>query len=116
MRSITSSEGNLLVHQVVIPQRALAESETPAMIPPQLQKYLRYFVWWQCFDREGEGYEPHLAEHWRQRFARGIVVMRQLGRVLRLDEHFAREPASPFRRRVPRPQLPSEFPRVPWLG
>ncbi len=37
------------------------ESETPALVPPQMQKYLRAYVLSRAFNRQGQGYQPTLA-------------------------------------------------------
>lgn len=109
-----SSEDALLVHEVVIPDvNELNESHEPSVIPEQARKYLRYYVWSRAFGRPGEGHNPQLAQHYEQRFLRGVRLLKTLGDVAHQDRHWQREPST-RQAGVRRPgvRLPSNFPAV----
>jgi hypothetical protein len=104
-----------MVWEVVIPDvPRLDTDEIPWMMPRQLQKYLRAYVLWRCFSRQGESYRPDLAAWWEQRWRRGLAVFKKLGWLARRDRDLQRQPKDRERSRTPRPRLPSDFPR--WIG
>jgi len=110
-----SSDDSVLALEVVTPDLDLLETDTPALIPGPMQKYLRYFVLSRAFGRPGEGRSPVLADHYARRFNRGVAFFQRLGDVARKDRQYQREEATGAdRRRPPRVRLPAEFPRVNW--
>jgi hypothetical protein len=113
-RRYRSSRGNLFVLEVVGPGLPdLLEGDTPSLIPPQMQKYLRYYTLARAWERQGEGQQPGLSALCQQRFERGVDVMRGLGWLTRRDETFQRLPVDGVRRgRPPRTEFPSNYPRV----
>ena len=119
IRSWHSSDQNLLVWESVSPDVPDLQDTTesvPDMIPAQLHKYLLYYVWSWAFNRQGEGYNPNLALHWQQRFNRAVPLMQRLDNVAWRDVHYQRETQRQTRKKIlPQPQLPPEFPAVPWL-
>lgn len=116
IRDFRSSAGNVLLWEVVIPDHpTLEETDTPVMIPAPLQKYLRYYTLSCAFNRQGEGYRPDLAAHWKARWERGPHLLRKLGNLHFADVRYQRQTG----REVPRPQrvspyapLPSDYQRV----
>jgi hypothetical protein len=115
IREWRSSVSALMLWEVVIPDHPmLDEAETPVMVPAQLQKYLRCYVLWRAFSRQGEGQRLALAAWFEQRWVRGVVLMKRLGWVTRRDRGYGRQGVGARSRAVPRPRLPSDFPR--WIG
>lgn len=109
----SSDNDGLLLLEVIGPEVPdLVETDTPALIPQQLQKYLRYYCLYRAFNRQGESYTPSMAEFCRQRFERGVEVLRALSWLSRRDLQYARQPARGGVGRMPRPRLPSTYPRV----
>ena len=110
-----SSAHVVMLWEVVLPDhQLLREEDTPEMIPAPLQKYVRCYVLWQAFGHQGEGEKPELAAWFEQRWQRGVTMMRRLGIVTRRDRGYQRVPLNRQSRAVPRPRLPSDFPR--WVG
>lgn len=119
VRAWNGSDGAMLVWETIIPilpDLVDAANSTPEMVPERLHKYLRYYVLFQAYDQQGEGYNPNQALHWQHRWLRGVRLMRRCIDVTWRDMRFRREPITRTRRMVPSPQLPSDYPRVPWLG
>lgn len=116
IRDLHSSAGNLLLWEVVLPDVPdLTEDDTPVMIPAPLQKYLRYYTLYCAFARQGEGYRPDLAMHWKQRWERGPKLLRKLGDITFADQRHHRQTT----RSLGRPQrvspyapFPSQYGRV----
>lgn len=113
VREWKSSDDAVLVWEVVIPDSApqLTEDDTPSLIPEPLQKYIRCYVLAQAFLRQGELENAPLAAWFELRWQRGIGLLKKLGWVTRRDRGYQREPKAPQGRAVPRPRLPSTFPR-----
>lgn len=116
VRDIRSSANALLVWEAIVEQASLTEEETPSMLPAPLHKYLRYYVLSMAYNRQGEGYEPALAEHWRLRWERGLALLRRMHNTTWADSQYQREPSVRGTRRIPVPQMPPEFARTPWYG
>ena len=115
-RVFNSSENNILVYHSVTPDDNISEITEPLMIPDQMQKYLSYFALQVLFNRQGEGYDPALASHYALRSPRGVLIMKRLGGITRVAESYVRgQPRATTRSRASLPQLPSNFPRAPWL-
>lgn len=113
IRDFRSSVQNLLLHEAIVPDvPTLAEEDTPAMIPAPLQKYLRYYVLYCAFNRQGEGYRPDLAGHWLKRWERGPQLLRKLGDCTWADTTHQRQPAGKSRHMVWDAPLPAEYGRV----
>ena len=109
---VHSSAGNLLCLETIEPDApALLEQDVPGMVPGPLQKYLRYYVLYRAFNRQGEGYMPQLASVWQARYQMGALVLQQFGWLQRADHTQARQPVS-VRGRPPRPRLPSHYPSL----
>src|SRR3990172_1736685 len=111
-RDWRSTENALSALEVVIPQQDLTEDDEPALIPEQMQKYLRYYVLSRAFGREGEGQKPEMAAHYEARFKRGVALMKRLAHVAHKDRIYARDMPSESPSRPPLVRLPSEFPRA----
>jgi hypothetical protein len=79
IREWGSSEGNLLLWHCVVPEHALRETDHPLMVPPQLQKYLRYYTLARAFGHQGEGYDGSLSLHFDARFKRAFPLLQRLG-------------------------------------
>ena len=113
-RTYHSSVLNLLVLEVIgaeLPD--LHEEDVPSLIPPQMQKYLRYGVLAQMWGVQGEGMNPALAALCQTRFEQGTRFLQRLSWLSRKDHDFQRIPqGSDMSYRPPRVQLPSNYPRV----
>lgn len=108
-----SSDDSLLALEVVTPDLDVLETDTPALIPAQMTKYLRFFTLSRAFGRPGEGGNAVLSDHYGRRYRRGEAFFQSLSNVARKDRVWQREEATgEDRRRPPRVRLPSEFPRV----
>ncbi len=107
-----TSQAAVMLWEVVLGDYPrLDEDATPTLLPAQLQKYLRCYVLMRAFGRQGEGQRLDLAAWFEQRWLRGVALMRRLGVVTRRDRGFQRQPQHVQGRAVPRPRLPSTFPR-----
>ena len=96
-----------------IPDRdTLLGDDEPVLIPKQLQKYLRYYVYFKAFNRQGEGYNPNMAAFYEQRFGRGVAFLRALQILTRRASTMARDPKTRADRRPRRVQFPADFPQV----
>jgi hypothetical protein len=113
-RRYASSVGTLLVLEVVGPEVPdLHEEDTPALLPPQLWKYLRYYTLAEVWSGQGEGRRDDLAALCRQVFAHGVQVLKNLSWLTMRDEQMARPPRGHTRDRAwPHAQLPSTYPRT----
>jgi hypothetical protein len=110
---VTSSTGNLLVLEARIPdQGTLTEDDTPGLLPPQVFKYVQWYVLWRAFSRQGEGQNPAMAAFCETWVQRGIQFLRQLHQLARKDRQGARAPVTPGRGRPARVSLPPSYPRV----
>lgn len=108
-----SSVNNISVLQVILPNRDLITTDIPTLLPEQMLKYVRYYVWSRAFGRQGEGQKPLLAAHFERRFKGGVMLFNKLSALTHRDVVYARRPAEMGRRRrPPRPKLPPEFPRL----
>jgi len=114
-RNYHTSVGNVLILEVIGPEVPdILEEDTPALLPAQMHKYLRYFALAQLWNRQGEGYRPDLAGLCSQVFTHGVQVLKNLGWITMHDEQMARNPGRMRQNRLmPHAQLPSTYPRVP---
>ena len=112
IRDWRSSDDNLMALEVVVPSLDLQESDAPVLIPEPLQKYLRYYVLSRAFGREGEGQQVAMAQHYDQRFQRGVQLLKRFGDSAHADRTFRRQEAGLSRGRPPRVRLPSQFEQV----
>ncbi len=111
VRDWHSSVATLLLWEIVLPDvPRLAEEDTPFLLPAPLQKYLRAYVLFKAFARQGELQRLELSAYFEQRWLRGIVIMKRLGFVTRRDRTYQRQGVL-RRHSVPRPRLPPEFAR-----
>lgn len=107
-----SSEDNLLLLEVIGPEvTQLVAEEVPHLLPNQMHKYLRFYVLYRAFNRQGEGYNPNMAGFYEQRFLRGVAFMQRLANITHKDRIYART-ASSSNKRPPRVRLPPAFPAV----
>lgn len=111
-----SSEDNILVYHSVNSEDILNENDDIELIPKQIHKYLAYYALFILFNRQGEGYDPSLAQHYLIRANRGVVLLNKLSNTTRVNESYVRGSRGDRPRvRTQLPQLPSNFPRAPWL-
>ena len=115
LRQAGKSENALLIYHDVYPKDLVDEAMETPMVPDQIRKYLAYHALGILFNRQGEGYDPAMAGHYELRGARGMTILRRLGRIERLDESYVRGGERRGSREPPLPQLPSNYPRAPWL-
>ena len=112
IEEVKSSQGSLLFLEVIEPEVVLLqESDTPGMLPPPVQKYVRYATLARAFNRQGEGYNPAMAGVCEQLGARGAMLLQRLSFLVHKDITWARKPVT-ARTRPPRPRLPSGYPSV----
>lgn len=113
-RAWGSSAQSLLVLEVVGPEVPdMLEGDTPSLIPPQMQKYLRFYTLAQAWSGQGEGKQPELSAICMQLFERGIAQLRKMPWLTRADVTMQRQPAGEYESRRPaRPRLPSTYPRI----
>ena len=108
---IHSSNALMVLEDIEPDAPLLTPGDTPGLLPPQLQKYLRCYVLFRAFNRQGEGYNPAMAELWQRRYLMGEQVLRRFGWIQRQDKNYARQPVH-VRTRPPRPHLPSHYPSI----
>lgn len=108
----TSAENLLLLEDIGPDVPVLHEDETPALLPPQLHKYLRYYVLMRVWSHQGEGLRPDLAGIAQRFYAHGESVAQGLTWLSVRDHNLRRETQAPppERRRPGRPRLPSTYP------
>lgn len=107
-----SSTDAVLALEVVGPREDLIAAAVPALLPPPMQKYLRYYVLGMALVRPGEGRNPVLAAHYLQRVARGQAMFKRLASVTQQDVVYQRDEFAPSVPRPPRVQLPPEYPEM----
>ena len=107
-----SSADALSILHAIIPGVELAEEDYPELLPPQLQKYMRYYVLSRAFAKAGEGQQPLIAKHYNGRFKAGIKLLRRLANIAYKDEVYVRQQVASERRRPPRVRLPGTFEQV----
>ena len=112
IRDWRSSEENVMVLEVVVQPVELDEKDAPVLIPPPLQKYLRCYVLAWAFGREGEGQRVDLAQHYDQRFQRGVMLFKRLADVAHADRTFQRQLHLGPRNTPPLVRLPPQFEEV----
>lgn len=113
LREWGSSDGNFFITYNAVNQSDLGVTESFDLLPSQTSKYLRYYVLWQAFGRQGEGYRPDLAEHYYARFDRGAKFLRKIADVAYTDHIYVREEVGANEvRRVPLVSLPPQFERI----
>jgi hypothetical protein len=110
-RAFASSDDNALIYATAIPSRALTEQDDLSMIPEQLEKYVRYYAQFQIFNRPGEVYEPNMAEHWRQRFERGVSHLEKIKNLAFRDYQYSRA-SDRIVSRLQAPRLPDGYPSL----
>lgn len=115
-RAFGSSDDAVLVWHSVLPPDTPSEEAEINIIPDQVRKYLIYYAMGVLLNRQGEGYDPALAEHYNLRASRGPILMHKLGNVSRAATTYTRGVTGRSTERGNRlPRLPSNFPRAPWL-
>lgn len=112
IREWRSSSDNLMALETVVPPTDLVEQDRAVLIPEPLQKYLRYYTLSRAFGREGEGQNIVMAQHYDQRFQRGVNLLKRFGDSSHADRVYRRqdERSNPYR--PPYVQLPNTFERV----
>jgi hypothetical protein len=111
IRAWGSSEDNLLVYSSVEPERDLDENAPLTFVPGQLCKYIVFYALSMIHDREGELYEPNMAEHYRMRFRRGVFLLNRIRNMGFRDVEYSREERR-YGRSIRTPQLPDNYPRL----
>lgn len=111
IRAWGTSADNLMVYAAVEPDRGLAEDTQLSMVPPQLCKYIVFYALAVIHDREGELYEPNMAEHYRMRFRRGVFLLTRMRNMGFRDVEYSREQRL-HARGIRIPQLPDNYPRL----
>lgn len=113
IRDLRSSTDAVEVTHVVIPDKALMETDEPDLLPEQAQKYLRYYAWMRAFGRQGPGQNMAVAEHYRGRFEMGVKTFVKLANQTHQDQVLVRESAEASGRGTPPyVRLPSSYPQV----
>lgn len=112
LRDWRSSANAISILETVIPEADLTEEDPADLIPREMLKYLRYYVWSRVFGRQGEGQNPKIAKHYFDRYGRGVAFFRKLHDVAQRDRMWARDPEAIDSRRPARVRLPAEFPRA----
>ena len=112
IRDWRSSQDNLMALEVVVPPIDLGETDAPVLIPEPLQKYIRFYVLSRAFGREGEAQKIELAQHYDQRFQRGVNILKRFGDSAHADRVFRRQEPVRTSGRPPIVRLPSQFERV----
>ena len=112
-RDYRSTANSLSIWEAIIPNRDLTTADTPGLIPTQMFKYIRYYVWYRAFGHAGEGQRTDLSDHYKARFDTGVMFLAQLKDVSYRDHVYARKEISGLGEpRLPRVRLPAEFPRI----
>jgi len=114
IRDFKSSKSSLTVWEIIIPTRALTETDVPALVPAQFGKYLKFYILSRAFSRKGEGFRPDFTQHYAALFQVGVALLSKLASPTFLDRVYGREefaPAGPSR--PPRVRFPATF-ENPW--
>jgi hypothetical protein len=115
-RDFGSSVGNLLVlYASLASPDTIAETDELTILPAQLGKYLKWYVLFQAFNHQGEGYDASMATVYQQRFARSVRLMRRMANIAHRDASYSRYPAQRQAGAIPQAQLKSNYPKAPWL-
>jgi hypothetical protein len=109
IRDWRSSVDNLMVLEQIVPTIDLNENDTPVLLPDPMQKYLRYHVWAYAFGREGEGQNVQIAQHYEQRYQRGVKMFKRLADLTQSDRTYRRQESSAPSNRPMQVRLPSQF-------
>lgn len=109
VRVFSSSTNAIEVLQTVTPEGELTETDVPYLVPPQAQKYIRYFVLARAFGRQGEGDNALMSAHYEARFQRGVQVMKKLADVANKDHVYRRQEVGAVTPGIPRVRFPSTF-------
>lgn len=112
IREWRSSEDNLMALEVVVPPVDLGETDAPVLIPTPMQKYLRFYVLARALGRDGEGQNIPMAQHYDQRFQRGVALFKRFGDSAHADRTYRRQESTLDRGRVPLVRLPAQFERT----
>ena len=115
IRQASKSEDAILIYHRVVAPEQLQEEDNLDMLPAQMTKYLVYYALGVLLNRQGIGYDPALAGHYEIRAGRAVSILRNLGKITRIDDGFVRGGGQRGRREPSLPGLPSNFPRAPWL-
>lgn len=107
-----SMDDSITVYQSYTPAFDLDIGDMPELVSEQVMKYVRYYVLSRAFGRQGEGYRPELASHYRQRYQLGVRLMQRLLDIAYKDRDWTRQPFSTGPVRPPRVRFPSNFPTV----
>lgn len=111
-RDFKTSDDALTVWEVIVSTRPLTESDTPALIPKQFAKYLKFYVLSRAFSRKGQGFKPDMAQHYTGLFQIGVGVLTKIKDLGFIDRVYGRQSftGSPTGR-PPRVQFPPNFER-----
>ena len=110
IRDFKSSEDSISVLESIVNTRDLTTDDAPALVPPRLYKYLRYYVWGMAFGREGEAQRAKLAAHYMARFQEGAKFFKKLGDLTSTDRNYGRTSTGSQGRGIPAfPRLPSTY-------
>lgn len=87
--------------------RALDTDTTECELPTRYALYLRDYAQWCCLSRPGPGYDEALAQHFEQRWKRGLArIARRLVLVDMEHTYVMGGDGAPSTSRPPRPSLP----------
>lgn len=113
-RTWHTSKDSVMVLESISPRRNLTETTGPSNLPPQLFKYLRFYVLSVAFGRSGEQQNFQLAGHYRQRWTMGLMTLGKLVNQTFRARVYARDAFESTTRshRPGRVRLPSTFQRV----
>lgn len=110
-RYFGSGDQAITVWETIVPNRDLTVEDTPALIPSQLHKYLKFYVLSRAFGRTGQGYRPDLAQHYAALYQLGVGTLAALGTPSLRDRVYAREQVQEASVHAPpRVRFPSTFP------
>ena len=112
-RDFKSSEGAIAIWEIIVSATELDEDDGLSLIPPQMMKYLKFYILSRAFSRKGQGYRPDLAQHFTSLFQLGMALLTKIGNLGFIDRNYQRDMVTQSGGyRPPLVQLPPEFERV----
>lgn len=78
-------------------------------IPDQYTKLLRFYALHRCYEREGDGQDLKMSQHYLQRYTAGSARLIRRADIAKKMRQFVMGGASRYRDTIPRPQLPWQY-------